>query len=227
MQQGTNNSLTLSPFLVIFLVTISSAEVFNLKKLNQWSPRLRRPHWSSFSPPEEPHRRPSYGSRNTMPPKKQPAAFSAAKSAMNTTPLFPAPTPHPVSFVALEPENSTEQGDSNGFRRLDPEAAGKAKQRKRQEWSLMTLRQSFLDEDFMRSHLKAARLRIADSNEPATVTRTRSLLRKAGVSGTEIAASVGTAVAGFLNLNPSLPLWAAVALILEATGRFTEQASAA
>ncbi len=74
----------------------------------------------------------------------------------------------------------------------------------------------------MRSHLRAAGVSVKYSNEPATVPRLKSLLRKAGVTGTEAKASVGTDLAGFLKLNPSLPLWAAVALVIEATGRFEE-----
>jgi hypothetical protein len=70
-------------------------------------------------------------------------------------------------------------------------------------------------------------LRVSDNIEPATVTRLRSLLRRAGVQGSETAASVGTDLVGFLMLNPLLPLWAAVALILESTGRFVRRGGVA
>ncbi len=50
-------------------------------------------------------------------------------------------------------------------------------------------------------------------SEPATVERLRQLLRRAGVQGPEILASVGKDVAGFLAINRGLPLWAAVALV--------------
>jgi hypothetical protein len=76
----------------------------------------------------------------------------------------------------------------------------------------------------MRDHLKAAGVRVSNSAEPATVSRLRSLLRRANVQGAEIEASVGTTLAGFLKLNARLPLWAAVALVLESTGRFTREA---
>jgi hypothetical protein len=140
---------------------------------------------------------------------------------MNALSAEVVPTPHPVPSSAFEAQNSKENSLFNRFGEVDREAAQKAKQLKRAEWAKLPLRQSFMDEEFMRAHLKAARLRIADSNEPATVPRVRSLLRKAGVTGSEISESVGTAIAGFLTMNPSLPLWAAVALILELTGRFT------
>lgn len=77
----------------------------------------------------------------------------------------------------------------------------------------------------MRAHTSAAALRVSDNIEPATVTRLRSLLRRAGIHGPETAASVGTDLASFLNLNPRLPLWAALAFVLESTGRFTRTAA--
>ena len=50
------------------------------------------------------------------------------------------------------------------------------------------------------------------------------MLTRAKVTGAEINASVGTNLGGFLALNPLLPLWAAVALVLESTGQFTRKA---
>jgi hypothetical protein len=47
------------------------------------------------------------------------------------------------------------------------------------------------------------------------------MLTRAKVAGVEIKDSLGTSLAGFLKLNNRLPLWAALALVLEATGRFT------
>jgi hypothetical protein len=72
----------------------------------------------------------------------------------------------------------------------------------------------------MRSHLRAAGISVKYSAEPATVSRLKSLLRKAGIRGPETGTAIGTDLAGYLKLNPALPLWAALALILEATGRF-------
>ncbi len=91
----------------------------------------------------------------------------------------------------------------------------------RLKWATLDLRQTFADESFMRGHLRAAGLVIRFNDEPATVSRLRSRLRKAGVTGTEARESLGTDLAGYLEMNPKLPLWAAVALVLEATGRFT------
>ena len=87
---------------------------------------------------------------------------------------------------------------------------------------MLDLRQTWADADFMRAHLRAAGLRTPDSSEPATWSRIRCLLRRAGVDAPESMTSVGTSLAGFLTLNPSLPLWTAVALVLESTGRFTQ-----
>jgi hypothetical protein len=47
------------------------------------------------------------------------------------------------------------------------------------------------------------------------------MLTPAKVTGPEITASVGTNLGGFLALNLLLPLWAALALVLERVGRFT------
>ena len=97
---------------------------------------------------------------------------------------------------------------------------------KRRAWAKLALdpetclRQSFTDETYMREHLKAAGIRVADSNEPATVPRLRSFLRKVGMTAEDHQEALGTDLAGFLRLNPKLPLWAAVALVLESSGRF-------
>lgn len=109
---------------------------------------------------------------------------------------------------------------------LDPLAGRKAYAALRASWAEFSLRQSWADEAHMRAHLKAAAIRVPDSAEPATAVRVKALLRKIKLTGPEIAEAVGTGIAGFLKLNTGLPLWAAVALILEATGRFTVEASA-
>lgn len=109
----------------------------------------------------------------------------------------------------------------------DPEALAQARalaheaaRQKREAWAKLTLRQTWADEAFMRSHLRAAGIRIASALEPATQLRLRQLLRRAGVLGGEFIDSTGLSVSAFLCANPNLPLWAAVALVLEATGRF-------
>lgn len=78
----------------------------------------------------------------------------------------------------------------------------------------------------MRCHIKAAGLRAPNVIEPATVTRLRSFLKRANVIGQDITDSLGTTLAGYLKLNPMLPLWAALGMVLEATGRFTAAADA-
>ena len=73
----------------------------------------------------------------------------------------------------------------------------------------------------MRDHLRAARLIVKSNLEPATVKRLRSLLRRAGLREPDVRDCVGTDLKGYLEKNPNLPLWAALALILEASGGFT------
>jgi hypothetical protein len=85
----------------------------------------------------------------------------------------------------------------------------------------MNLRQQWADADHMRDHLSAAGVRIGSNLEPATVPRLRSVLRGAGVTGVETFDAIGCDLEKFLKLNRSLPLWSAVALVLESTGRFT------
>lgn len=92
---------------------------------------------------------------------------------------------------------------------------------KRAQWAALPLRQQWADIDFMRAHLKEAGLRVNASNEPATVERMKALLRAVGVHSPEIQESVGMPLARFLETNPRMPLWAALALVLESTGRFT------
>ena len=89
---------------------------------------------------------------------------------------------------------------------------------------MLHLRQDFADETFMPNGIKAVGLRSPNRVEPATDSRLRSMLTRAKVAGPEINASVGTNLGGFLALNPLLPLWAALALVLECVGRFTRKA---
>jgi hypothetical protein len=93
------------------------------------------------------------------------------------------------------------------------------------EWSLMDTRQDFVDHKFMRGILRAAGVRSPLVVEPATVQRLRLYLRRAGLQRTEIMETVGTTVEGFLELNPKLPLWAALSMILEATGKYDKIAA--
>lgn len=73
----------------------------------------------------------------------------------------------------------------------------------------------------MRDHLKAARVKVQNTDEPATLERTKEKLRAVGVYLSEVEVAVGMPLDRYLHANQKLPLWAALALILEATGRFT------
>jgi len=94
------------------------------------------------------------------------------------------------------------------------------------QWSHLTLRQDFADEAWMRAHLRVAGVSVKYDVEPATVERLRALLRRACVSRLDAENAVGRDLSGFLAMNLGLPLWAAVALVLEATGRFTPKSQA-
>ncbi len=85
----------------------------------------------------------------------------------------------------------------------------------------MNLRQEWADADFMRGHLKVADVRIGSASEPATVARMKTKLRAIGIQSPEIQDAIGVPLWRLLELNQKLPLWAALALVLESTGRFT------
>jgi hypothetical protein len=72
----------------------------------------------------------------------------------------------------------------------------------------------------MRQTLAEAGIRVGDRREPATAKRVKRLLWHAGISAHQIARAVGTTITGFLQKNPNLPLWAAIALILESSGDY-------
>jgi hypothetical protein len=84
------------------------------------------------------------------------------------------------------------------------------------EWGKLGLRQDFADEAPMRSYLRAAGVRIGSDLEPATPRRVALVLSRVGVTAPMIRQAVGAGITGYLEKNPRLPLWAAVALILEA-----------
>lgn len=144
---------------------------------------------------------------------------------MNLQSIHPLAIPLPLVFNESKTQTAAPNGLSIAFPSGDLLAARKARREKKAEWSKLSLRQDWADTVFMRDHLRAAGLQSPDRNEPATVTRLRCLLRRAGVDGPEIMACVGSTLAGYLQRNPSLPLWAALALVLEATGRFTRAAA--
>jgi hypothetical protein len=127
---------------------------------------------------------------------------------------------------SFNPENPVKRFTFGAIPAGDLEAMNEARRLKAESWANLNLRQSFADEQFMRHHIKAAGLRCPNRMEPATVCRLRVALKRAGVFGPEVLGSLGTTLGGFLELNPSLPLWAALALALESSGRFTDQAFA-
>lgn len=133
-------------------------------------------------------------------------------------------TPHPVHSGSFPTQTSSSKCSARAFPAGDLEAAREARKTKLGIWATLNLRQDFVDDAWMRDHIKAAGLRVPNQMEPATVTRLRSRLKRAKVIGVEIKDSLGTSLAGFLKLNDRLPLWAALALVLEATGRFIHMA---
>ena len=64
----------------------------------------------------------------------------------------------------------------------------------------MNLRRDWLDEDFMRGHLKVAGITIKFNQEPATVERMKFKLRVVGVHSLEVQAAVGMPLARFLEV---------------------------
>ena len=136
------------------------------------------------------------------------------------------PPPLPIGTVSVQrgPAGMPFPLIPKGVPFLDPEAIQRgreARHAKVAEWAALNLRQQWADESFMRDHLRAAGVRIASNLEPATPARLRSILRGVGIQGPETQEAIGCGPEKFLALNPSLPLWAAVALVLEATGRFS------
>ena len=133
----------------------------------------------------------------------------------------PLPTPHRALSAPFNRETAASHSPGNRFPSGDSDAARSAYRAKKAEWAKLPLRQDFADAVFMREHIKASGLRAPLTTEPATASRLRSLLARAGVRAPEIFDSVGKDLQGFLSANPVLPLWAALALVLESTGRFS------
>ena len=134
------------------------------------------------------------------------------------------PTTYQENIERFDAENTLKQAPFGG-RRHTPTAedwakAATARKEKAASWEFLPTRQNFVDEVFMRGIISDAGLRVGNSSEPASVSRLRSLLRRAGVSGEDAAEAVGVSVKGFLELNTNLPLWAALSMILESTGKF-------
>ena len=135
--------------------------------------------------------------------------------------LAGAPTPLPLLVKAL----GAKRDRAAHLLPCDPVVMQEAQQTRRQAWAALPLRQDWADEGWLRAHLTVARLRVTVSGEPATVARMKAKLRSIGIHSPEVQEAVGMTLAGFLKANPRLPLWAALAMVLEATGRFTPAAS--
>lgn len=99
----------------------------------------------------------------------------------------------------------------------DQIARNRAEERER--WSSLNLRQDFADEAFMRANLSAAGVRAPETAEPATPKRLVKFARRAGIRAQEFHDAVGMDAAGYLAKNPRLPLWAALAYVVELSGR--------
>lgn len=106
-----------------------------------------------------------------------------------------------------------------------------ARSKNRNAWVRLTRRWFRSDIQHLRDYLRCAGIRIANMQEPTTYPRLLQVLRRVGVSGADITKSVGLVSEGFKTTVPNLPLWAAVALVLESlsevTGRFRPQGNSA
>ena len=137
---------------------------------------------------------------------------------MNSTQV--TPTLQPANLNRFSHQNPAQKNPFIEYQAGDLAAAREARKVKVAGWATLHLRQDFVDEVWMRDQIKAARIRSPNQMEPATVTRLRSVLKRAKINGHEIKEVLGTTLSGYLKLNPLLPLWAALALVLEATGEF-------
>ena len=139
------------------------------------------------------------------------------------------PTVHPVNSDGISSQNYTEKTPFGAIPRADREAylvlAREARQKQKEAWKELSLRQDFKDEAWMKAHIKAAGLHVPYYMEPATTHRLRSFLHKAGIPGVTVREAVGSTLGVYLESNRDLPLWAALALVIEATGLFTDKVS--
>ena len=136
-------------------------------------------------------------------------------------PLAAAPTPSPL----LNKSIGAKRERAAHLLNCNPVVMQEVQQTRRAAWAALDLRQDWADEGWLRAHLTTAKLRVTVSVEPATVLRLKAKLRSIGIHSPEVQEAVGMTLAGFLKSNPRLPLWVALAMVLEATGRFTPTAS--
>lgn len=130
-----------------------------------------------------------------------------------------APTPLPQAEQAIQGKRHRDAT----LRPIDQGKAHAARLAQRQQWASLNLRQEWADTAFMRGHLKVAGVKVGASAEPATVQRMKAKLRAVGIHSPEIQEAIGMPLGRFLEVNPRLPLWAALALVLESIGRFTPE----
>jgi hypothetical protein len=109
----------------------------------------------------------------------------------------------------------------------DIDKAHAAKAAKKAEWAKLPLRQDWLDEPWMRGFLRRAGITAPARSEPATVKRLRQILRRVKLHDEFSTAAVGCSLERFLELNTNLPLWAAIALVIESSGYFDPSPSEA
>ena len=155
---------------------------------------------------------------DTPAPSRAPHSM-ASRFAYN--PLFDDSAPRP-SPPQVKPLVAPHRHASGGL--AFDQAMLEGRRAKLAAWATMPLRQTWADAGWLRGHLKVAGLRMACNGEPATVARLKAKLRSIGVQSNEIQDAVGMTLAGFLKANPRLPLWVALGMVLEATGRFTPDA---
>ncbi len=132
-------------------------------------------------------------------------------------------TPAPTPSLAQEEAIQTKRHRDGTLKPIDQDKARASRLAMRREWASLNLRQEWADTDFMRGHLKVAGVKVGASTEPATVQRMKAKLRAIGIHSPEVQEAIGMPLSRFLEVNPRLPLWAALALVLESTGRFTSE----
>ncbi|NQW79659.1 MAG: hypothetical protein HQ445_00605 [Polaromonas sp.] len=130
-----------------------------------------------------------------------------------------APTPLVLSEKSFQALKSPASAASH----LDSTKAHASAKAKQVHWATLNLRQTWADTAFMRGHLRMAGLRIKYSAEPATVSRIKDRLKSIGKDSNEIQEAIGMPLAKFLKVNPGLPLWVALALVLESMDGFTPE----
>lgn len=130
-----------------------------------------------------------------------------------------APTPLVLSEKSFQALKSPASAASH----LDSTKAHASAKAKQVHWATLNLRQTWADSVFMKGHLRTAGLRVKYSAEPATVSRIKDRLKTIGKGSKETREAIGMPLAKFLKINPGLPLWAALALVLESMGGFTPE----